>query len=49
MSAFSASGGMPSTSAPLFDFNIFMALLISCLVGGPVSISGSSDGCGIFG
>jgi hypothetical protein len=38
MSAFSASGGMPSGPAALFDFNVVMALLISCLEGGPVSI-----------
>jgi hypothetical protein len=48
ISAFSVSGGMPSGPVALFDLNVFMALLISCLVGGSVSISRSSDCGGIF-
>ena len=34
MSAFRASGGMPSGPAALLDFSDFMALMISYLVGG---------------
>ena len=44
MSAFGASGGMPSGPAALPDFSDFMASMISYLVGGPVFIARSSVG-----
>ena len=49
MSAFKASGCIPSGPAALPDFRDLMALLISLLVGGPVLISRSSVGGGISG
>ena len=49
MSAFNASGGIPSGPAAFPDFRDLMALAISFLVGGLVLMSRSSVGGGMIG